>query len=619
MRKYLYFALISVFAGLMLWSDQVNAQSNTEPIFDVEYNIRYEIKETAETSVFQSVGIINRQTDVIPTNYTLSINQMSVYDAKAFMDGDELETKLEQENSTYKIKTKFEQQAIGEGKKTQFDIEYKTKDIASQVGKIWNINIPKVEMSNNTKLYNIELLVPKSFGPMIFVSPTPSDIEELANLTIFRFSKDQLKNVGISASFGSYQLVNFRLRYQLQNPSSFSSYYEIALPPDLKQRQQVIFHQLKPTPTKMFVDEDGNFIARYKLKAKEQMDVEFIGAAKIFGRQINPTFGGEFEKIPQKIKTAYTKPDTYWEVESSEIQKIAESLKDKNANVTLNAQKAYEFTVAKLQYDFDLGNKETVVRKGAKQALNEPVKAACMEFTDLFIAIARAMGIPARELNGYAIANDISNAPLSVNLRGGDYLHAWPEFYDPIYGWIAVDPTWGNTSKVDYFTKLDTNHFVFSVKGLDSEFPAPAGSYKYDEKNKQVEVDFAQDTLQKTEKYDLRLTKLISLNPLKMFSKEQLYRVENTGNVTIYNPNNNDSIILPNGSALIYIENSKSYISYEDFIGSRYTAALPKSAPVQAEAIFNKVNLQTLIGIGGVLVLYTILYWFLIRLGIRRK
>ena len=604
MRKYIYLALMCVFTSLILGLSKSYAQESVEPVFDVEYNIRYEVKENAETAVFQSVGIINRQTDVIPTNYTLSINQMAIYDAKAFMDGDELETKLEHKDSTYKVKTTFEQQAIGEGKKTQFDIEYKTKDISSQVGKIWNINIPRVEMSENTKIYNIELLVPKSFGPMIFVSPPPSDTEELENITIFRFDKEQLENVGISASFGNYQLVNFRLKYQLQNPSSFSSYYEIALPPDLKQRQQIIFDQLTPIPAKMFVDDDGNFIARYKLKAKESIEVEFIGSAKIFGKQINPVFGGEFSKIPQKLKATYTKQDTYWEVGSSEIQQIAKSLKDEKSNVALNAKKAYEFTVAKLHYDFDLGTKDTVLRKGARQALLEPAKAACMEFTDLFIAITRAMGIPARELNGYAIATDISNAPLSVNLRGGDYLHAWPEFYDPVYGWVAVDPTWGNTSKVDYFTKLDTNHFVFSVKGVDSEFPAPAGSYKYDEKHKQVEVDFAQDTNQKPDKYNLKLTKLISLNPVKLLSKEHLYRIENTGNVTIYNPNNNDLSILPNGTALIYVESAKSYISYEDFIGTRYTVALPETAPVQVETIFNQVNLQTLIGIGGALVLY---------------
>lgn len=43
-----------------------------------------------------------------------------------------------------------------------------------------------------------------------------------------------------------------------------------------------------------------------------------------------------------------------------------------------------------------------------------------------------------------------------------------------------VDPTWENTTGgVDYFNKLDLNHFVFAIKGSSSSNPPPAGSYKY--------------------------------------------------------------------------------------------------------------------------------------------
>ena len=61
--------------------------------------------------------------------------------------------------------------------------------------------------------------------------------------------------------------------------------------------------------------------------------------------------------------------------------------------------------------------------------------------------------------------------------------------------WIQVDPTWTSTTGgIDYFNKLDNNHLVFSIKGLSSEKPHPAGSYKAaDQKEKDVEVSFSQD------------------------------------------------------------------------------------------------------------------------------
>ena len=93
-----------------------------------------------------------------------------------------------------------------------------------------------------------------------------------------------------------------------------------------------------------------------------------------------------------------------------------------------------------------------------------------MEFTDLFITIARSAGIPAREVNGFAYTENPDIQPLSLV---NDVLHAWPEYYDSEKGvWIPVDPTWGSTTGgVDYFSKLDLRHFTFVVHGKDSTKP----------------------------------------------------------------------------------------------------------------------------------------------------
>ncbi|KKS22664.1 MAG: hypothetical protein UU80_C0004G0054, partial [candidate division WWE3 bacterium GW2011_GWA1_41_8] len=40
---------------------------------------------------------------------------------------------------------------------------------------------------------------------------------------------------------------------------------------------------------------------------------------------------------------------------------------------------------------------------------------------------------------------------------------------------------------------LDTNHFAFVTKGLNSEYPLPAGAYRIDENEKLVEIEFSQD------------------------------------------------------------------------------------------------------------------------------
>jgi hypothetical protein len=114
---------------------------------------------------------------------------------------------------------------------------------------------------------------------------------------------------------------------------------------------------------------------------------------------------------------------------------------------------------------------------GAVAALQNPDQAICMEFTDLFIAIARAAGIPAREIDGYAYTENPQLQPLGLV---ADVLHAWPEYYDKDKGiWIPIDPTWASTSGgIDYFDKLDLRHFAFVVHGESSTTPYPPGSYK---------------------------------------------------------------------------------------------------------------------------------------------
>ena len=136
----------------------------------------------------------------------------------------------------------------------------------------------------------------------------------------------------------------------------------------------------------------------------------------------------------------------------------------------------YDYVVKTLKYDYSRV-RANVERLGALAALKSPNTAICMKFTDLFIALARASGIPAREINGYAYTENPQIQPLSLV---ADVLHAWPEYYDKEEKvWIPIDPTWGSTTGgVDFFNKLDLRHFTFVIHGKDSVKPYAAGSYK---------------------------------------------------------------------------------------------------------------------------------------------
>ena len=94
-------------------------------------------------------------------------------------------------------------------------------------------------------------------------------------------------------------------------------------------------------------------------------------------------------------------------------------------------------------YD-NLEKKITISVPSAVQVL-EDRRGDCNEHTVLYVALARALGLPARTAAGV------------VYLRGHFYYHAWPEVW--LGQWVAVDPTFNQFP-------ADASHLRFVIGGL---------------------------------------------------------------------------------------------------------------------------------------------------------
>ena len=146
-------------------------------------------------------------------------------------------------------------------------------------------------------------------------------------------------------------------------------------------------------------------------------------------------------------------------------------------------------------YDFESAKVNTVAQRRGAFKTFEDKKGLCIDFTDLFIALTRSVGIPSREIDGYAYAKDLTSTPIKQIDGRSDFLHSWVQYYDPQNGWISVDPTWGTTSGLDYFSRLDNNHLALVIKGSNSQYPQPP---------EEINVDFSHDDFfSKESSYDL--------------------------------------------------------------------------------------------------------------------
>ena len=451
--------------------------------FATTYDVLYDIDETGTTTVTEKIALKNLTSEYFAKEFKLTIGATRISDVLASDPAGPLDVKIEQTDTSSKISVKFNQQVAGLGKKLLWTLSFKSKDFAEKTGKVWEVRAPKVSSSVNLEGYNLTISVPSSFGEPTLISPTPKSQTVSSGKMFLTFDKDQLKDSGVSASFGNYQLFDFDLKYHLYNDKLISVLTNISLPPDTFY-QDVIFSSIEPKPLNVTQDLDGNYLAWYKLMRGQELDIEVLGSAKLYSspKVKNPNLSIDLRK-------KYTSSQKYWEKDNPAITaQLAQILGSEPKSLHESVKLIYRFVVNSLKYDSQR-LKGNIERYGAVTALNNPNSAVCMEFTDLFITLARAAGIPARELDGYAHTSNPFLRPLSLTK---DILHAWPEYWDEKLGWVMVDPTWENTTGgVDYFTKLDLNHFVFAIKGSSSTQPVPAGSYKYsgvDSKDVQVSL-----------------------------------------------------------------------------------------------------------------------------------
>ena len=113
---------------------------------------------------------------------------------------------------------------------------------------------------------------------------------------------------------------------------------------------------------------------------------------------------------------------------------IQQKAKELTQNIDNPYDKAYEI-FKYVNTNIDYVDSPAYANKGALSALTTH-KGVCQDYAQLFVALCRASGIPARTVNGFRNTN--SNADV-VNLKGHE--HMWAEFYMHGYGWVIAEPT----------------------------------------------------------------------------------------------------------------------------------------------------------------------------------
>lgn len=436
------------------------------PKFDVQYNLSYKIAENGNATVTGNYQIKNNDTEFYAQEYLLNLGNSNISQVRATDKNGLLSVQDVSTKTGKTVKIIFNNPPVGKDSIYNFSVVYENADIAKRVGRIWEINIPKPTKLENTVNYTIGLYVPASFGKIIYQKPNGG---VLTNGYIWT-KEDFNSNVIMTAfdpqnEINPYQAYDFNLQYHLYNSRLYPITSEIALPMDTNY-QKIFIYEISPRPQDVRIDNDGNWLAKYYLGPAARMDITATGSAAVFFQPIL--------NVPSGLNgNTNTMSNQLWNTKDKVIQQQADKL---NTPIDI-----YNFTRQYLLYD-PLKVKNNPRRQGALAALSNRFSAICLDFTDLFVTLARAKSIPAREIEGFAYTNNLSFQPKSLDK---DVLHAWPEYYDK--GWRAVDPTWANTTGGnDYFTNFDLNHIALAIHGESPTMPYPAGIYRTTEATKDV-------------------------------------------------------------------------------------------------------------------------------------
>ena len=203
----------------------------------------------------------------------------------------------------------------------------------------------------------------------------------------------------------------------------------------------------RPTPqAKNFEAEvkltSGNIADAIMSNSQQTLEVmsEKVGSLSI---QVPTVAAEDCPNLPiQEAEGEFLGASAYIQTDAPAIRAKTEEILDGEVNSWRAAEKLSEWVHTAIT------DKKMSGGFGSSLTALESLSGDCTEHTVLFIALARAAGIPARICSGIVFAKDAF------------YYHFWPEVY--VGRWIQMDPTLGQTI-------ADANHIQLGGSTVESD------------------------------------------------------------------------------------------------------------------------------------------------------
>ncbi len=278
---------------------------------------------------------------------------------------------------------------------------------------------------------------------------------------------------GIGAPSGDFSFTNetyiIEGRFLLVNRNNVSvhDYVYVALPQNTTFQKSYVLY-IKPAPIRYMTDEDGNRYAVTVIDAKpgEKAWIHVKYRVEVSGYVLYADEDRARWPSFDMVKR-YTVSTGYWDVYNETLIRLAYQVGYADNPVT-TARKLAEWVVGRVAYYVNMGrygsDHAVVYRYGRYQIVGD-----CVEVADVYVTLARILGLPARTAYGFLLTSHSQKMWLNMSTLGkeGEGLlshwggHMWPQVYVPPWGWIDVDMLDGMQPNFGIFSE---RHVLFGVE-----------------------------------------------------------------------------------------------------------------------------------------------------------
>jgi transglutaminase-like putative cysteine protease len=142
--------------------------------------------------------------------------------------------------------------------------------------------------------------------------------------------------------------------------------------------------------------------------------------------RIRKNFTESFDKIPVEVKP-YLEETSLGPTDGI-VKEIADEIVEDNESILLKAIAIYDYLIEHGERDPNL----SFCGDGDVCTLLSNLRGKCADFSSVYVALARSVGVPSREIFGTRMGT-------VGDITGAYHCHA--EFYLPSFGWIPADPS----------------------------------------------------------------------------------------------------------------------------------------------------------------------------------